>query len=368
MTGVPVAARRGGAVQASLTELDGRQVAWFRLAGGPHRGAIGPVEGQVLERLIRLALDVGVPVVGELSTSGADVREGLASLHAWGRVARALSEASGTVPIVFSVIGPVPGRTRPHAGHRRPRGDDRRRLRLRERTGVGAGVHRPAHHQRRAGRGRRPRPAQRPGLAGGGRRGRGGVGRRRPPVLPAVQLAGRRTRRGLRRPRRPALPGGGHHRPRPGHRLLRRAHRDRRRRRPRLVPRGAGRCRAQRGHRLRPARRRPGGRHRQPAQLPGRHPRHRRVHQGGPLRPVLRRLRHPPRHLRRQLRASSRARTSSGRGSSATAPSWWRPTRRPPSPASASCCARPTAGPTSSWTPGAWAATSSWPGPRPRSR
>ncbi|HEX7276485.1 MAG TPA: hypothetical protein VF244_03860, partial [Acidimicrobiales bacterium] len=60
MTAVPVAARRGGAVQASLTELDGRQVAWFRLAGGPHRGAIGPVEGQVLERLIGLALDVGV--------------------------------------------------------------------------------------------------------------------------------------------------------------------------------------------------------------------------------------------------------------------------------------------------------------------
>ncbi len=106
MTAVPVAARRGGAVQASLTELDGRQVAWFRLAGGPHRGAIGPVEGQVLERLIGLALNVGVPVVGELSTSGADVRDGLASLHAWGRVAKALSDASGTVPIVFSVLGP----------------------------------------------------------------------------------------------------------------------------------------------------------------------------------------------------------------------------------------------------------------------
>ncbi len=81
-------------------------MAWFRLAGGAHRGAIGPVEGQVVERLIRLALDVGVPVVGELATSGADVREGLASLHAWGRVARALSDASGTVPIVFSVVGP----------------------------------------------------------------------------------------------------------------------------------------------------------------------------------------------------------------------------------------------------------------------
>ena len=76
-------------MQASLTDLDGRRVAWFRLAGGPHRGAIGPAEGQVVERLVRMALELGVPVVGELSTSGADVRDGLASLHAWGRVAQA---------------------------------------------------------------------------------------------------------------------------------------------------------------------------------------------------------------------------------------------------------------------------------------
>ena len=31
------------------------------------------------------------------------------------------------------------------------------------------------------------------------------------------------------------------------------------------------------------------------------------------------------------------------------------------------CCARPTAAPTSSWTAARWAATCSWPGPRPRS-
>ena len=195
------------------------------------------------------------------------------------------------------------------------------------------------------------------------------MGGRRPALLPAVQLAGRRPRRGLRRPCRPALPGGGHHRPRPGHRLLRRAHRDRRRRRPRLVPRGAGRRRAQRGHRLRPA-----GRARRSGVIANQ-PSYRAgtldieaSHQGGPLRPVLRRLRHPAGHLRRQLRASSRARTSSGRASSATAPSWWRPTPPPPSPGSASCCARPTAAPTSSWTPGAWAATCvlAWPDGRDR--
>ena len=105
----PVAARRGGAATAALTEIDGRRVAWFRLAGGPHRGAIGPVEGQVIERAVRLALDAGVPVVGELATAGADVNEGVASLWAWGRVAKALTDASGTVPILLSVTGPCVG-------------------------------------------------------------------------------------------------------------------------------------------------------------------------------------------------------------------------------------------------------------------
>jgi acetyl-CoA carboxylase carboxyltransferase component len=41
-----------------------------------------------------------------LSTSGADVRDGVASLHAWGRIARVLTSASGVVPIVLVVAGP----------------------------------------------------------------------------------------------------------------------------------------------------------------------------------------------------------------------------------------------------------------------
>lgn len=103
---VSVGAGRLSAVEATIGDIDGRPVASFRLAGGAHRGAIGPVEGDVLERLIGLAVSGGMPVVGELATAGADVNEGLASLHAWGRVARALTTASGTVPVVLAVTGP----------------------------------------------------------------------------------------------------------------------------------------------------------------------------------------------------------------------------------------------------------------------
>jgi acetyl-CoA carboxylase carboxyltransferase component len=109
VTGPPrlrLAAARGGAAEAEIRELGGRPVGWFRLAGGSHRGALGPVEGAVIERVLAQAGDLGVPIVGVLATSGADVRDGVASLHAWGRVAHELAAASGVVPVVLVVCGP----------------------------------------------------------------------------------------------------------------------------------------------------------------------------------------------------------------------------------------------------------------------
>ena len=103
----PVFGRRSEAVRASLQDLDGRQVSWFSLDGGKHRGAIGTPEGQTIERAVHLAVELGIPVVGRVASSGADVNEGVAALHAWGRVAKALSDASGVVPIVLLLDGPA---------------------------------------------------------------------------------------------------------------------------------------------------------------------------------------------------------------------------------------------------------------------
>jgi acetyl-CoA carboxylase carboxyltransferase component len=55
---------------------------------------------------VQVALADGLPIVGVVSSSGADMGEGIASLHAWGRVASSLSRASGTVPIILAVTGP----------------------------------------------------------------------------------------------------------------------------------------------------------------------------------------------------------------------------------------------------------------------
>ena len=102
----PIAARRSEAATAALTERNGRSVVEFDIRGGKHVGAIGPPEGRTLTRAIRQATELGVPVVGTIASSGADVTEGVASLHAWGEVARAMVAASGVVPILLHVVGP----------------------------------------------------------------------------------------------------------------------------------------------------------------------------------------------------------------------------------------------------------------------
>jgi acetyl-CoA carboxylase carboxyltransferase component len=103
----PVFGHRSAAVVAEVREIDGRTVSWFNLDGGKHRGAIGSPEGQTIERAVHLAVELGMPIVGRIASSGADVAEGLSALHAWGRVAKALTDASGVVPIVLVLVGPA---------------------------------------------------------------------------------------------------------------------------------------------------------------------------------------------------------------------------------------------------------------------
>lgn len=110
MSAVPaastVAGRVDDAVDAAVRDLGGRRVAWFRIAGGKHRGAITSAGAGAVARVLALAAEQGVPVVGVLDTSGAELREGVAALDAWGRIARATTRASGAVPVVLAVTGP----------------------------------------------------------------------------------------------------------------------------------------------------------------------------------------------------------------------------------------------------------------------
>jgi acetyl-CoA carboxylase carboxyltransferase component len=101
----PIRAGADVSASAELRVIDGRRVVWFRIAGGKHHGAIGEAGGATVERAVQLAGELHVPLVGEFDTSGAELSEGVAALHAWGRLARELVSVSGVVPTLLAVTG-----------------------------------------------------------------------------------------------------------------------------------------------------------------------------------------------------------------------------------------------------------------------
>jgi len=105
VTATPIGSRTDDAIVAELREHDGRRIVWFRIAGGKHHGAIGAAGGATAERAVRLAGELNVPLVCELDSSGAELREHVAALHAWGRLARELVAVSGRVPTLLAVTG-----------------------------------------------------------------------------------------------------------------------------------------------------------------------------------------------------------------------------------------------------------------------
>src|SRR5664279_99911 len=71
------------------------------------RGALSFEDGETIRVAARTAPTLRIPMVLVLASSGADVSEGVVSLHGWGQAARALTRCSGTVPVVVVVTGPA---------------------------------------------------------------------------------------------------------------------------------------------------------------------------------------------------------------------------------------------------------------------
>ncbi len=96
-----------GTLRAEVGDLAGRPVVVARSEPGPHRGALAEADGLTLAAAADLALAEGLPLVLVLSTSGADIHGGVASLHGWGRAAAAVARCSGVVPVLAALSGPA---------------------------------------------------------------------------------------------------------------------------------------------------------------------------------------------------------------------------------------------------------------------
>ena len=65
------------------------------------------VSGESLTIAAQTALRYRLPLVAVLSSSGADVHDGVGALHSWGCAAREIARCSGVVPIIIAVTGPT---------------------------------------------------------------------------------------------------------------------------------------------------------------------------------------------------------------------------------------------------------------------
>jgi acetyl-CoA carboxylase carboxyltransferase component len=96
-----------GAVTSVVDRIGGRNVVVCRALGSMRRGAITHADGVRLGEAADQARHLAIPFVFFVASSGADVHDGVAALHGWGRAAAAISRCSGQVPVIAAATGPV---------------------------------------------------------------------------------------------------------------------------------------------------------------------------------------------------------------------------------------------------------------------
>jgi acetyl-CoA carboxylase carboxyltransferase component len=102
-------AREGDGVIAASGTVDGRPVFCFAEDGRFAGGSLGEAHADTIVRILELAYDARVPVIGFIESAGARMQEGTSALAAYARVFRANTELSGRVPQISVVTGTSAG-------------------------------------------------------------------------------------------------------------------------------------------------------------------------------------------------------------------------------------------------------------------
>lgn len=85
--------------------IDGKLVFAFAEDATRMGGAIDERHAKKITDLYRLAISNGAPVIGIFNSNGTDIFEGTAGLAAYGRILKAVNEASGIIPQIALVTG-----------------------------------------------------------------------------------------------------------------------------------------------------------------------------------------------------------------------------------------------------------------------
>lgn len=99
----------GDGVVVGYGRIDGRPVYIYAQDFTVMGGSIGESHAEKIARVIELAIQSGVPIIGLYDSGGARIQEGVASLHGCGRIFAANVKASGVIPQISLILGPCAG-------------------------------------------------------------------------------------------------------------------------------------------------------------------------------------------------------------------------------------------------------------------
>jgi propionyl-CoA carboxylase beta chain len=89
--------------------IDGRKVCLFSQDFTVFGGSLGEVFGEKIQKVMDLAISLGVPFIGINDSGGARIQEGVVSLASYGGIFYRNVQASGVVPQISVILGPCAG-------------------------------------------------------------------------------------------------------------------------------------------------------------------------------------------------------------------------------------------------------------------
>jgi acetyl-CoA carboxylase carboxyltransferase component len=99
----------GDGMVAGFGKINGRRVCIFSQDFTVMGGSFGEIAGQKACRVMDLAMEAGVPVIGLNDGGGARIQEGVFSLAAFGELFYRNTQASGVIPQISVMLGPCAG-------------------------------------------------------------------------------------------------------------------------------------------------------------------------------------------------------------------------------------------------------------------
>ena len=109
----------GDGVVAGHGLVDGRQVFAFAQDFTVFGGSLSETNAAKIVKIMDLAMKLGAPIVGLNDSGGARIQEGVLSLGGYADIFLRNTLASGVVPQISAIMGPVRRRRGLLAGHHR---------------------------------------------------------------------------------------------------------------------------------------------------------------------------------------------------------------------------------------------------------